>query len=134
MSTPDGNRRLRVLMTKAGLDAHERGINAVSLGLRDHGFDVILLPLRQNAGQVAAAAVQEDVDVVGVSSLAGGHLSFIRSLSAELGRHGAEPVLVVGGVIPAQDHPELRRLGVAEIFPAGSLVKDIAARLRELCG
>jgi methylmalonyl-CoA mutase C-terminal domain/subunit len=127
-------RPLRVLLVKAGLDAHERGMHVVSRGLRDEGFEVIVLGLRQSAGAVAQVAVQEDVDVVGISSLAGGHLAYVRAVRRALDELGGDPVVVVGGVIPQEDRGRLTELGVAEIYPPGSSVRAMARRLEELCG
>jgi methylmalonyl-CoA mutase, C-terminal domain len=127
------SRALRVVLAKAGLDAHERGMHVVSRGLRDHGFEVIVLGLRQSAAAVAAVAVQEDADIVGISSLAGSHLSYVRAVQDELRKLGADVVVVVGGVIPAEDRDKLLELGVAEIYPPGTLVAHIARRLHELC-
>src|ERR1041384_5735009 len=126
-------RALRVVLTKAGLDAHERGMHVVSRGLRDPGFEVIVLGLRQSAAAVAAVAVQEAAAVVGISSLAGGHLAYVRAAQEELRNAGADVVVVIGGVIPAEDREKLRELGVAEVYPPGTLVGHIAKRLHELC-
>jgi methylmalonyl-CoA mutase, C-terminal domain len=125
-------RPIRIVLAKAGLDAHERGMHVISHGLRDHGFEVIVLPLRRTPAEIVASAVQEDADVIGISSLAGSHLAFVRALSAEITARNAEAILVIGGVIPASDHDELRRHGVVAIFPQGSMVKDISAQLRGL--
>jgi methylmalonyl-CoA mutase C-terminal domain/subunit len=127
------SRALRVVLAKAGLDAHERGMHVVSRGLRDHGFEVIVLGLRQTAAAVAAVAMQEDADIVGISSLAGGHLAYARAVTVELRKAGADVVVVIGGVIPDEDRPKLLELGVAEIYPPGTLVGHIAQRLHELC-
>lgn len=123
----------RAVVAKAGLDAHERGVHVVSRGLRDAGFEVILLGLRVSADGVAAMAVQEDADVVGISSLAGGHRLFARKLMDALAAEDFRPVVVFGGVIPEPDEPYLRELGVDEIFRAGSLMSDITRRINELC-
>jgi methylmalonyl-CoA mutase, C-terminal domain len=126
-------RPLRVVLVKAGLDAHERGMHVVSRGLRDQGFEVIVLGLRQPPAAVAQVAVQEDADVVGISSLAGGHLSYVRGVRDALDALSGDPVVVVGGVIPAEDHARLEALGVARIYPPGSSVLEMARQLEELC-
>lgn len=126
------SRPLRVVMTKAGLDAHERGVHVVSRGLRDHGMEVIVLGLRQPPDTVARVAIQEDADVIGVSSLAGGHLAYIAALIEKMRELESDSIVVVGGVIPADDVPKLHDLGVAAIFPPGTLVSEIAAKLTEL--
>ena len=120
-------------MTKAGLDAHERGVHVVSRGLRDHGMEVIVMGLRQPADTVARVAIQEDADVIGVSSLAGGHLAYLQALIEKMRELESDSIVVVGGVIPADDVPKLHDMGVAAIFPPGTLVSEIAAKLTELC-
>lgn len=125
-------RPMRVVLTKAGLDAHERGMHVISRGLRDHGFEVIVLGLRQTPKVVVTTAVMEDADVIGVSSLAGGHLAYVRALMAEAAAQDCAAAIVVGGVIPQPDFPVLTDLGVAAIFPPGSLVRDIVATLTDL--
>lgn len=124
--------RMRVVLTKAGLDAHERGMHVISRGLRDHGFEVIVLGLRQTPRAVVTTAVMEDADVIGVSSLAGGHLRYVRTLMAEVSAQDCTAAVVVGGVIPQQDIQQLTDMGVAAIFPPGSLVRDIVATLTDL--
>jgi methylmalonyl-CoA mutase, C-terminal domain len=126
-------RPLRIVLTKAGLDAHERGMHVVSRGLRDHGFEVIVLGLRQRPPAVVHVAIQEDADIIGISSLAGGHLSYVRAVAEQIREQGSDAALIVGGVIPQEDAATLLDLGVAAIFPPGSLVSDMAAKLHELC-
>jgi methylmalonyl-CoA mutase, C-terminal domain len=125
-------RPLRVVLTKAGLDAHERGMHVVSRGLRDHGFEVIVLGLRQRPAAVVQIAIQEDADIIGISSLAGGHLSYVKAVADQIREQGSDATLIVGGVIPDEDVAKLRELGVAAVFPPGSLVSAMAATLREL--
>jgi methylmalonyl-CoA mutase, C-terminal domain len=124
--------RIRVLLAKGGLDAHERGIHVLSVGLRDAGFSVIYVGLRRSPGELADDALQEDADFIGISSLTGGVVPYVRKVMAELADRGVVCRVVVGGLIPDVDKKELRELGVVEIFGQGALIRDISARLREL--
>lgn len=122
---------LRVLVTKLGLDAHDRGAKVVARAYRDAGFEVIYTGLYQRPEQVAAAAIQEDVDVVAVSSLAGAHGVLVPELIERLREQGADDVLVLcGGVIPDADIPALKSAGVAEVFGPGSDTDAIIAFTR----
>jgi methylmalonyl-CoA mutase, C-terminal domain len=119
--------KIRVLVAKPGLDGHERGARVVAYGLRDAGFEVIYTGLRQTPEQIATAAVQEDVQVVGLSILSGAHLSLTRKVLDELKGQGAGDIVVlVGGVIPEQDIRELKEMGVGEVFTAGTPTGKIA--------
>jgi len=123
-----GERKIRVLIAKPGLDGHDRGARVVAYGLRDAGFEVIYTGLRQTPEQIATAAVQEDVDVVGLSVLSGAHVALTRKVFDELHERGADDVpVLVGGMIPAADHAELKKLGVAEVFTAGTPIATIAS-------
>jgi methylmalonyl-CoA mutase C-terminal domain/subunit len=124
-------RRIRVLVAKPGLDGHERGAQVVAYGLRDEGFEVIYTGLRQRPDQIAIAAIQEDVDVVGLSILSGAHLQLTRAVKENLQRQGCSEILVlVGGVIPESDIPRLKNLGVAGVFTSGTTIKTIADFIR----
>ena len=124
MTTPAG--KLRVLVAKPGLDGHDRGAKVVARALRDAGMEVIYTGLRQTPEQIAAAAAQEDVDAVGLSILSGAHLPICRRVIELLREKGMEGVRVfVGGIIPAQDIPELKTMGVAEVFLPGSSLQDV---------
>ena len=124
-------KRIRVLVAKPGLDGHERGAQVVAYGLRDEGFEVIYTGLRQRPDQIANAAIQEDVDVVGLSILSGAHLQLTRAVKENLQRHGCSEILVlVGGVIPESDIPRLKNLGVAGVFTSGTTIKTIADFIR----
>jgi len=125
------NRKIRVLIAKPGLDGHERGAQVVAYGLRDEGFEVIYTGLRQSPEEIAKAAVQEDVDVVGLSILSGAHIPLSKKVIKKLEELGAKDVIViVGGVIPEEDIPKLKEIGVAEVFVAGTSIKEIAERIR----
>jgi methylmalonyl-CoA mutase, C-terminal domain len=127
----DQQKRIRVLVAKPGLDGHERGAHVVAYGLRDEGFEVIYTGLRQMPDHIATAAVQEDVDVVGLSILSGAHLTLTRKVIEKLREKGAADVMVlVGGVIPVEDVPKLKDMGVTEVFNAGTPVKKIAEFVR----
>jgi methylmalonyl-CoA mutase C-terminal domain/subunit len=114
-------------MAKIGLDGHNRGVYVVAHGLRDAGMEVIYTGLHQSAGEVAAAAVQESVDVIGISSMVGAHLSAARKLRKELEARDARDIpVIMGGIIPEEDYEALHAEGVRKIFPAGTTVKEIA--------
>ncbi len=124
---------IRVLIAKVGLDGHDRGAKVVARALRDGGMDVIYTGLHRTPEEVVAAAVQEDVDVLGVSILSGAHMTLLPRLLALLRASDAGEMLVVaGGVIPDEDVPALRELGVAEIFPQETPPAAIVARVRAL--
>jgi methylmalonyl-CoA mutase C-terminal domain/subunit len=127
-----GSRRIRVLIAKPGLDGHDRGALVVARALRDAGMEVIYTGLRQTPEQIAEAAVQEDVDVVGLSSLSGAHRTLFPEVVAALRARGAHDVLVIGGgVIPAEDVDELRRAGIAAVFTPGTPTAEIVKFIRE---
>ncbi len=126
------SRRLRVVIAKPGLDGHDRGAKVVARALRDAGMEVIYTGLRQTPEQIVAAAAQEDADVIGLSILSGAHMSICRRVLELVRERGLEGVrLFVGGIIPSQDIPELRALGVANIFLPGSSTRDVIKALRE---
>jgi len=119
-------RPLRVLVAKPGLDGHDRGAKVVAHGLRDAGFEVIYSGLKRTAEEIVAEAVQEDVDVIGLSILSGAHLTLSRKVLDRLREAGAGDVaLVVGGTIPARDAEALVGLGVRRVFPMGTRLPDI---------
>ncbi len=122
------DRKIRVLVAKPGLDGHDRGARVVAYGLRDAGFEVIYTGLRQSPEQIAAAAVQEDVDVIGLSILSGAHLALTRKVFETLEAQGAEDIpILVGGLIPEDDKRALQEMGVAEVFTAGTPISSIAS-------
>ncbi len=122
------DRKVRVLVAKPGLDGHDRGARVVAYGLRDAGFEVIYTGLRQSPEQIATAAVQEDVDVIGLSVLSGAHLALTRKVIETLeGLGGADIPILIGGLIPEGDKPALREMGVAEVFTAGTPISSIAS-------
>lgn len=125
---------IRVLMAKAGLDAHERGLLVVSMGLKDEGMEVVYTGLRQTPEAVVQAAIQEDVDVVGISSLAGGHRGFVSKLTQRAQEKGLDLndiLLLVGGIIPDDDIEPLKNMGVSTTFGPGTSVKEIADYIKK---
>jgi methylmalonyl-CoA mutase C-terminal domain/subunit len=127
--------RARILVAKPGLDGHDRGIKVVARALRDAGFEVIYTGLHQTPEQIASAAIQEDVDAVGLSSLSGAHMTLFPKVVELLREQGGENILVVGGgIIPEQDIPALKQAGLAEIFTPGVSTKAIVDWMREHIG
>ncbi len=124
-------RKIKVLVAKPGLDGHDRGAKVLSFGLRDQGMEVIYTGRRQSAKQIANTALQEDVDVVGMSCLSGAHLTFFPKVVELLREQDAGDVLVIGGGVIPEDHiPILKEKGIAEIFTSGAMTKDIAEYIR----
>jgi methylmalonyl-CoA mutase len=116
-------RRPRILVAKMGQDGHDRGAKVIATAFADLGFDVDVGPLFQTPAEAAAMAVENDVHVLGVSTLAGGHKTLVPEVIAELKRRGREDILVVaGGVIPPQDYDYLKQAGVAAVFGPGSVI------------
>jgi methylmalonyl-CoA mutase C-terminal domain/subunit len=119
-------RKARVVIAKPGLDGHDRGAKVIARALRDAGMEVIYTGLRQSPEQIVAAAAQEDAELIGLSILSGAHLPICRRVVELLRERGMDSVRVfVGGIIPNQDIPELRRLGVEEVFLPGSSTADV---------
>jgi methylmalonyl-CoA mutase C-terminal domain/subunit len=135
METTVAPRPKRILIAKPGLDGHDRGAKVVARALRDAGFEVIYSGLRQTPEAIALAAVQEDVDAVGLSSLSGAHLSTFPAVVEALRERGARDVVVFGGgIIPTEDAERLRAAGVERIFPPGTDTHEIVAYLRSRLG
>lgn len=125
--------KVRVLIAKPGLDGHDRGALVISQALRDHGMEVIYTGLRQSPAQIAAAAVQEDVDVIGLSSLSGAHNSLFPKVIEELEKRNAGDIPVIaGGVIPNEDIPFLLEKGIKRIFTSGSSTEEMAKYIIQL--
>lgn len=121
---------LRVLVAKVGLDGHDRGVKIVARLLRDAGIEVIYTGLFQTPETVAAAAVDEDVDVVGLSMLSGAHMTLAPLVVQALRARNADIPVVVGGIIPPADVEELRSAGIAEILGPGAAAEDVVAAVR----
>lgn len=128
-------RPIRVLVAKPGLDGHDRGAKVVAAALRDGGMEVVYSGLHQTPEQVAEAALQEDVEVVGLSMHSGAHMTLVPRILELLRARGADHMLVVvGGIIPQDDIPELTRAGVAKIFTPGTSTQALVEYLREAVG
>lgn len=126
-----GERKIRVLVAKPGLDGHDRGAKVIARALRDAGMEVIYTGLRQTPEMIVAAAVQEDVDAVGISVLSGAHNTLCPRIISLLREEGMDDCLVlVGGIVPQDDIANLKQQGVAEVFPPGTSTEDIVAFLR----
>ncbi len=124
--------KIRVLVAKPGLDGHDRGAKVIARAFRDAGFEVIYTGLRQTPEQVVNAALQEDVDVVGLSVLSGAHMTLCPRIMELMKKEGLDDVLVViGGIIPDQDIPKLKALGVGEIFQPGASLEEIVSYVRK---
>jgi methylmalonyl-CoA mutase C-terminal domain/subunit len=127
------SRRPRVLVGKAGLDGHDRGVKVVARILRDAGMEVIYTGLHRTPEEIVNAAVQEDVDVLGISLLSGAHMTLLPRIFDRLRAEGAQDIaVVIGGVIPDEDVETLRSMGVAEIFGQETSPERIVTRIREL--
>ncbi len=125
-------RQIRVLVAKPGLDGHDRGAKVVASALRDAGMEVIYTGLHQTPERIVEAAVQEDVDVVGLSILSGAHMTLFPKVVDLLTREGMGDVLVIGGgIIPEPDHAELTKRGIRKIFGPGTPTPDIVTYIRE---
>jgi methylmalonyl-CoA mutase C-terminal domain/subunit len=126
------DRPLKVLIAKPGLDGHDRGAKVLARGLRDEGFEVVYTGLRQTPEMVTTAALQEDVDVVGLSILSGAHMTLLPRICELLQAEGMDDVLVTaGGIIPEEDIAELKAAGVAAVFGPGTSIGEIADFMRE---
>ena len=124
-------RPLKVLIAKPGLDGHDRGAKVLARGLRDEGFEVVYTGLRQTPEMIVTAALQEDVDVVGLSILSGAHMTLVPRVCAQLRERDLGDILVtVGGIIPDEDVPALQEAGVAAVFGPGTTIREVADFIR----
>ena len=122
----EGSRKIRVVVAKPGLDGHDRGAKIIARALRDAGMEVIYTGLHQSPEQIVETAIQEDADAVGLSILSGAHMTLVPKVVELLRGQGVDDVVVtVGGTIPADDAPELKKLGIAEVFTPGASTQDI---------
>lgn len=122
-----GDRKIRVLIAKPGLDGHDRGVKVVARGLRDAGMEVIYLGLRLTPEQIAEAAIQEGVDVVGIDCLSGAHMALFPKTVQFIRENGGTDILVIGGgIIPRKDVPKLKEAGIAGIFGPGTPIDEIS--------
>lgn len=126
------DRRIRVLIAKPGLDGHDRGAKVVARALRDAGMEVIYTGLRQTPEMIVSAALQEDVDAIGLSVLSGAHMHYFGEVRRLLKEQGADDILLFGGgIIPDEDVPYLKEMGVAGVFGPGTSTQDIVEFLRK---
>ncbi len=126
-------KKIRVLVAKPGLDGHDRGAKVVARALRDAGMEVIYTGIRQTPEMIVEVALQEDVDVIGLSSLSGAHMELFPEVVEQLKQKGMENVLVVaGGIIPEEDVPSLQQMGIKAIFGPGAPTSEIIDSIRKL--
>ncbi len=129
--SPVTDRPIKVLIAKPGLDGHDRGAKVLARGLRDEGFEVIYTGLRQTPEMVVSAALQEDVDVVGLSILSGAHMTLLPRICAGMREAGLDDVLVTaGGIIPDDDIAALQEAGVSRVFGPGTTIREVADYIR----
>ena len=125
-------KKIRALIAKPGLDGHDRGAKVVARALRDAGMEVIYTGLRQTPEQIVETAIQEDVDVIGLSILSGAHTHLFPKVMELLKENNVEDIIVMGGgVIPEEDIPELKKIGIAEVFTPGTDTRDIINFIKE---
>jgi methylmalonyl-CoA mutase cobalamin-binding domain/chain len=131
---PD-ERKIRVVVAKPGLDGHDRGAKIIARALRDAGMEVIYTGLHQTPEQIVATVIQEDADAIGLSVLSGAHMTLVPRVLELLHEQGVDDVIItVGGTIPADDVPELKELGVAEVFTPGASTDEIVEFVRGAVG
>ncbi len=127
-------KKYRILIGKPGLDGHDRGAKCIARALRDAGFEVVYTGIRRTPEEIAAAAVQEDVDAIGLSSLSGAHLELFPEVIEGLKKQNAADIPVIGGgIIPEEDIPELQKLGIKKIFTPGTTMEEIVQTFKEIC-
>jgi methylmalonyl-CoA mutase C-terminal domain/subunit len=132
VSEQEDGRKIRVVVAKPGLDGHDRGAKIIARALRDAGMEVIYTGLHQTPEQIAETVIQEDADAVGLSILSGAHMTLVPRIVELLGEQGVDDVVVtVGGTIPAEDVPELKKLGISEVFTPGASTDEIVEFVRE---
>jgi methylmalonyl-CoA mutase C-terminal domain/subunit len=125
-------RRIRILVAKPGLDGHDRGARVIARAYRDAGFEVVYTGLHQTPEQIVAAALQEDVDLIGLSALSGAHMYLFKRVLELLKANKADDIMVVGGgIIPEDDVPKLKKLGIKEVFLPGTSLDNIVGWVRD---
>ena len=126
-------KKIKILIGKPGLDGHDRGAKVIALALRDAGMEVIYTGLHQTVEQIVQTAVQEAVDVVGLSIMSGAHLPICRKVLETMKSEGIQEIpVVVGGVIPKQDIPKLKKVGIAAVFPGGTAFDEIVSGIKKV--
>jgi methylmalonyl-CoA mutase C-terminal domain/subunit len=128
----NSGRRIRILVAKPGLDGHDRGARVIARAYRDGGFEVVYTGLHQTPEQIVAAALQEDVDLIGLSVLSGAHMYLFKRVLELLKANKADDVMVIGGgIIPKEDVPQLKKLGIKEIFLPGTSLDNIVGWVKD---
>jgi methylmalonyl-CoA mutase C-terminal domain/subunit len=128
----NSGRKIRILVAKPGLDGHDRGARVIARAYRDAGFEVVYTGLHQTPEQIVAAALQEDVDLIGLSSLSGAHMYLFKRVLELLKANKADDVMVIGGgIIPEEDIPKLKKLGIKEIFLPGTSLDNIVGWVKD---
>ncbi|AWR99674.1 cobalamin B12-binding domain-containing protein [Metallosphaera hakonensis] len=126
-------KRIKVIIAKLGLDGHDRGAKVIARALKDAGMEVVYTGLRQTPDQIVRTAIQEDADVIGISILSGAHLELVPKIVDAMKRAGLNDVgLVIGGVIPPEDIPKLKSMGVDDVFLPGTSLREIANKVSSL--
>ncbi|WP_448376165.1 cobalamin B12-binding domain-containing protein [Fervidobacterium sp.] len=128
------DKRIRVLIAKPGLDGHDRGAKVVARGLRDAGMEVIYTGLRQTPEEIVKAAMQEDVDILGLSILSGAHMSVCRRVLDLMDQYDFHIPIFVGGIIPADDAEELLKMGIKAVFGPGTPISEVVKKVQEVVG
>lgn len=126
-----GGRRPKVLVAKLGLDGHDRGAKVVARALKDAGFEVVYLGVHQTPENIVRTAIEEDVDAIGVSILSGSHIELVSELRKVMKERGVDVPLIIGGIIPPSDVPELKRLGVFEVCGPGTPLRKVVEVYRK---
>ena len=128
----NSGRKIRILVAKPGLDGHDRGVRIIARAYRDAGFEVVYTGLHQTPEQIVAAALQEDVDLIGLSCLSGAHMYLFKRVIELLKANKAGDVMVIGGgIIPEEDIPKLKKLGIKEVFLPGTSLDNIVGWVRD---
>jgi methylmalonyl-CoA mutase C-terminal domain/subunit len=131
-TTKSSARRIRILVAKPGLDGHDRGARVIARAYRDAGFEVVYTGLHQTPEQIVAAALQEDVDLIGLSALSGAHMYLFKRVIELLRANNADDIMVVGGgIIPEEDVPKLKKLGIKEIFLPGTSLDTVVTWVKD---
>ena len=128
----NSGRKIRILVAKPGLDGHDRGVRVIARAYRDAGFEVVYTGLHQTPEQIVAAALQEDVDLIGLSCLSGAHMYLFKRVIELLRENKAADIIVIGGgIIPEEDIPKLKKLGIKEIFLPGTSLDKIVGWVKD---
>ncbi len=122
----------KILLAKVGLDGHDRGVKVVARLLHTAGMEVVYLGIHQTSEAIVEAAIQEDVEVVGLSSLGGAHLQYAEKILALMRERGLDVPVVLGGTLPVEDIPRLEAIGIRAVFPAGTPATEFEERIRQL--